>query len=166
MPNTDGTILSRWHTTLENVICSPLEFYESVMNSIEQKGIPNITFTNITRREGGWFSSHSRIYLRIRQNRLFFDVCAFPVGTSFVVSSWLQEDLPGAVDLLAEIPVLGYVLENTLLANSFYTVDFVEYYQRSIHNSVLQIIDDLTDDFELERIPNEARQPILTEFFR
>lgn len=166
MPNPNGTILSHWHISLENVMCSPLDFYQSVIDLIEQKGFPNINFTEITRNEGGWFSRHQRIYLRVRQNHLFFDICAFPMGNSFTISSWLQEGSPGTIDLFSEIPILGYVIEKTIHASNFYTVDTVMSFQRMVHNSVLQIVDELTDDFEMERIPNQFRQPILTQFFK
>lgn len=159
MPNTDGNILARWQTSLETAVCSPLEFYELVENSLIESALPNISFSQITRNEGGWFSAR-RIYLRIRYQRLYFDVSAFIIGDALIIAWWLHEDAPGISDLLAEIPGLGFLLKNTARAATYFRVDYIEYFQRTVHASVLRIVDELCEENRLPLLLNEERTPI------
>jgi len=162
MPNPNENILARWQTALENAACSPLEFYEQVENSLAECELPNLSFSQITRNEGGWFSSR-RVYLRIRYQRLYFDVSAFVAGDSLIIGWWLHEDAPGVMDLLAEIPGFGFLMERTTRAATYYTVDFVEYFQRTVHDSILRVVDDLREEHDLTCLPEEARVPVWEE---
>lgn len=160
----DGQILARWQARLNGVACSSLEFFEIVQASVIAKELPNISFSYVTRREGGWLSP-KRVYLRIRYRHLFFDVSAFVVGGSLVVGWWLHEDSHGVADLLAEIPGFGFVLEKTIRAATYYTVDFIDFFQRTIHESILRAIDELSEENGLGILPNEARQPVWEEIW-
>lgn len=164
MPNTNGNILARWQTSLENVVCSPLEFYELVEHSLIESELPNLSFSQITRNEGGWFSPR-RVYLRIRYQRLYFDVSAFVGGNALIVGWWLQEDAPGVTDLLAEIPGFGFLMEKTTRAATYYKVDFIEHFQRTVHASVLQTVDKLSEANGLSYLPDKTRVPIWEEIW-
>lgn len=164
MPNSGGNILARWQARLENVVCSPLEFFEMVQLSVLEKELPNLSFSQIVRREGGWFSPQ-RVYLRIRFQKLYFDVSAFIVGNALIVGWWLHEDAPGVADLLAEIPGFGLLMEKTIGAATYYKVDFIEHFQRTVHESILRIIDELSEENGLQYLPDEARQPIWEEIW-
>lgn len=165
MPLSDGKPLARWQATLDGVTtCSPLTFYQMVAEEILKRELPNVTFSQITRNEGGWFSAR-RIYLRIREGKLFFDLCAFPAGNSFVVSYWLHEASPGVIDLFAELPVIGFLIERTAQASTYFSVDYIEHFQRSIHKAVLTVVDRLTAEAGRARLPEEDRQPVWTEFY-
>lgn len=164
MSNTDGSILARWQGKLENVHCSPLEFFEMMQVSVLEKELPNLTFSRIVRREGGWFSPR-RIYLRIRYQRLYFDISAFVVGSAICIGCWLHEDAPGVADLFSEIPGLGFLIDRTTRAATYYTVDFIEHFQRTIHDSILQVVDELSEETGMENLSDEARQPIWEEIW-
>lgn len=164
MTKTDGQILARWQAKLSAVDCSPLEFFDLVQALVEEKEIPDILFSSVARREGGWLTPN-RLYLRIRCGRLFFDVSAFVVGGSLIVGWWLHEDSHGVADLLAEIPIFNFILEKTTRAGSYYTVDFIEFFQRTIHDSILQAVDELSEENGLGILPDEARQPIWEEIW-
>ncbi|HSK70189.1 MAG TPA: hypothetical protein VK892_00735, partial [Pyrinomonadaceae bacterium] len=119
MPDRSGKILARWQTSLETAVCSPLEFYELVENALIESELPDLQFARISRAEAGWFSPR-RIYLRIRYERLFFDVSAFIGGNALIVGWWLHEDAPGIADLLAEIPGFGFFTNRTSRAATYY----------------------------------------------
>lgn len=164
MPKTDGNILARWQATLENVACSPLEFYERIENSMLECELPNLRVSHITRNESGWLSPR-RVYLRIRCQRLYFDVSAFVGGNSLIVGWWLHEDSPGVSDLFSEIPVFGFLLGKTTRAVTYYQVDFIEYIERAVHASILRILDELAAENGLEHLPAEARVPVREEIW-
>lgn len=164
MPAGVGNILARWQTSLENVACSPLEFYELVESSLIESEFPNLQFSQITRKEGGWFSPQ-RIYLRIRCRRLFFDVSAFVTGNSLIVGWWLHVDALGVADLLAEIPGFDFLMQKTSRAATYYRVDFIEYYQRTVHASILRVVDELSEETGLDNLRDGARQPIWEEIW-
>lgn len=164
MPNASGNILARWQTSLENIACSPLEFYELVECFLIASELPNLTFSQITRNEGGWFSPR-RVYLRIRYQKLYFDVSAFVAGNALIASWWLHEDAPDVTDLLAEIPGFGFLMEKTRRAATYYKVDFIEYFQRTVHASVLQTVDKLSEENGLAYLPDKARVPVWEEIW-
>jgi hypothetical protein len=170
MPRIYGKTLARWTGRVKNTAAgcvSSLEFLERVQNAIIGRDLPNISFSYITRREGGWFSPR-RIYLRVRFERLFFDVFGFVIGNEMTTGWWLHEDSPGITDLLAEIPGMGFVLENMVphRSETYYRVDFIESAQRLIHESVLQVIDDLSAESGGQfYLPDEERQPIWEEIW-
>ena len=153
MTTADGQILARWHGSLENPVCSPLEFLQMVEQEIIEKGLPNISFSYITRHEGGWFSPQ-RIYLRIKGYGLFFDITAFPEGNSLVVSWWLHRQDPNLIDLFSELPLIGYVLRKTIRAETYYTVDTVEHFQDSIAASVTKVLRNLDEQNGFEYSPD------------
>lgn len=155
----DQQLLARWSGSITDPALSPMEFYDIVEHKITESGIHGISFSTFTRREGGCFSPF-RIYLRIRLDEFFFDICAFVSGRSFVVSYWLHIDCFGIVDLLAEIPGIGFLIENTSRPATYYSIDFVEHFQREVHKAILQVVDELSEISGGERLPPEARPPI------
>ena len=162
MPDGNENILARWQTALENTACSPLEFYERVEQSLAERELPNLQFAQITRSEGGWFSPR-RIYLRIRYQNLYFDISAFVVGSSLIVGWWLHEDSSGVSDLLTELPGFGFLIERTIRAATYYSVDYLEYLQKAVHDSVLHVVDELSEENGLALLTDENRQPIWEE---
>lgn len=164
MPNTNDNILARWQTSLENVACSPLEFYAQVEDTLIESELPNLQFSNITRNEGGWFSLR-RIYLRIQYQRLYFDISAFVGGNSLIVGWWLHLETQGLTDLFLEIPILSFLLERTTRSETYYKTDYLEFFQRTVHNSILRIVDELQEANGLPLLPPEARIPVWEEIW-
>ncbi len=155
----EGEILARWQASLDGITCSPLEFFDLVKASVEEKELPDISFSCVVRNEGGWFSPR-RVYFRIRCHGMFFDVSAFVTGNSLVAGWWLHRDPPGVGDLLAEIPGLGLVLERTSRAATYYAVDLIEHFQRSVHESVLAVVDKLSEGRAAASLAEAEKQPI------
>src|SRR4029079_17702372 len=73
-------VLSSWHHTFENFNFSPQEFYNLVKPAIEKRGIPQVSISYQDLTEGGFFSAR-RVYLRVRKDEHYFDICAAPYGT-------------------------------------------------------------------------------------
>jgi hypothetical protein len=164
MTKMSGEILARWQARLDGADCTPLEFFDLVQASVAEKDLPGISFSYVNRREKGWLSAR-RIYLRIRYRRLFFDVSAFVAGDSLVVGWWLHEDLPGVADLFSELPVIGFIMEKTVRAASYFSVDFTEYLQHAVHESILRVVDELSEENGLILLPDEARIPVREEIW-
>lgn len=158
----NARLLTRWTSELGDAPCSPLEFYQLVQAEIMERELEHVTFSFVTRREGGVLSPQ-RTYLRVRLGKLFFDICAFLVGNAFVISYWLHEDTNSLFDLLTELPVLGFFLTRIFYAKTYYLVDYIQYSQQTIHQSILQVIDDLAEENDLTFLPEEVRQAVVWE---
>lgn len=156
-------LISYWNASLRAQL-SPSVFYEQLEEEILTEEIPELEMTRTFWREGGWFSAR-REYLRIRWNNFVFDICGFPVGSSFTVSWWLGTIENNVGGLIFETPLLGEFLRERLSPVTYYTIDAEASFQRAIHNSVLRLVDDLTDQNELPRLMEMERAPILAEFY-
>lgn len=165
MPDSHGNILARWQTILEANVCSPLEFYQMVENELLESELPDLQFSNVSRAEGGWFSPR-RTYLRIRFQKLYFDVSAFMGGRFLIVGWWFHLETQGIADLFSEIPILRFLLEKTTARSAtYYRVDYLEFVQRSVHDAVLRVVDDLREQNKLPLLPAEARIPVWEEIW-
>jgi len=84
-------------TYLEDFSTSTDEFYSAIEAELVERRFPELVVTRERFREGGPLSAR-REYLRMRRERLVFDICAAPIGTSFYFSV-----------RFAHIPVILYV---------------------------------------------------------
>ena len=157
-------LLAHWSTRLPGVEIRPTEFYAMVENEIRIKGIPRIAIARVYYREGGFWSP-KRQYLRISYREFVFDICGFPISNSFAVSWWLGTHNRTVASLLYEIPVLGPLLDPAIRANTFYSMDVDAVCQNAIHESVLNIVDELTHENQLPRLNGPDRVPVLSEFY-
>ena len=97
---------------IENFSTSTDEFYRAIEAELSEKKTPDIVISRELFSEGGLFSSR-REYLRMRRERLLFDVCAAPFGTSFFFSI-----------RFAEIPVVLYLWQLVLVLAVFAGIGF------------------------------------------
>jgi hypothetical protein len=88
---------------LEDYSLSSDEFYSAIEQELAAREIPDLTITRELFAEGGLLSS-KREYLRMRRERLVFDICAAPFGTSYFFST-----------RFAIIPVLLYIWQLILV---------------------------------------------------
>lgn len=144
MPQTSN-ILSRWQSSVHGTSCSPLEFFDLVESGIRETGISGLSFTRVARRETHKLSA-DRIYLRIRFGAFFFDVSAFVFGNVLVVGYWLHRDPTALMDLVSEIPILGWLARATYRSATYYRVDRAEAFQHAIHESILSVIGRLKEE--------------------
>lgn len=76
---------SSWHALVPDFETSTDEFYGGLRSAVAARRIPDLEISEIEFREGGPLSARRR-YLRIRRERLIFDVCSAPFGTSWFFS--------------------------------------------------------------------------------
>lgn len=74
-----------WYVLVPDFDTSTDDFYQLVHTSIEKRRLPDLEISEKEFREGGALSARRR-YLRMRRDRLVFDVCSAPFGTSWFFS--------------------------------------------------------------------------------
>lgn len=90
MPN---AVFSHWHHPVSNFQTSTQDFYAAVEQALAPHRIPGIELSRVEWKEGGAFSE-KRQYLRVKREKLVFDVCAAPFGADYFFSWWLAEIPP------------------------------------------------------------------------
>lgn len=73
------------YALIEGFQTSTDAFYRSIEGELTARKVPGLDLERIDYREGGLFSS-KRDYLRMRRERLTFDLCSAPFGTSWFFS--------------------------------------------------------------------------------
>lgn len=117
-------VIKYWYVPVERGTFSTSEFYGRIEERIQDHKFPGLELTREEFSEGGALSPR-RQYLRIRRERLVFDVCSAPFGEAWFFSA-RQAQIPVSLMLweflliLAIIAavVLGYIQLFGLLAGS------------------------------------------------
>jgi hypothetical protein len=78
-------VLSHWYTLAEDFNISCQEFYASIERKLVHRQVPGLEISRVNFSEGGILSAN-REYLRMTRERLVFDICAAPFGTSYFFS--------------------------------------------------------------------------------
>jgi hypothetical protein len=78
-------VLEHWISFADGFSLPPQEFYEAVEKQLAARKIPSMKMSRVEYAEGGLLSD-KRIYLRMIRERLAFDMCAAPFGTSYFFS--------------------------------------------------------------------------------
>ena len=73
------------YALVDNFQTSSDAFYKSIEEELATRQVPGLDFRRIDFREGGLLSG-KRDYLRMRRERLTFDLCSAPFGTSWFFS--------------------------------------------------------------------------------
>src|SRR4051794_37547329 len=98
-----------WYVPLLDFRISTQEFYSAIEKELDERKVPDLEVARVEFAEGGLLSAQ-RQYLRLRRERLVFDICSAPFGSSWFFS------LRGAVIprtlrlwefILASLGVLG-----------------------------------------------------------
>lgn len=153
-------LLAHWQTVTP-VPISPLQFYSSIEDELEQQKLPGVDVSRVWWQQGSWLSER-RQYLRVRRKSLAFDICGISLGNSTQVSWWLNELAPGPMALFFEIPGLGPLLERVITPVTFYQVDTSVHFQRTVHETILRVIDVLNKPQGIRKLSD---QPIMREFY-
>jgi hypothetical protein len=90
MPRTPDGVLSHWHTLFEDFSTSTKEFYAAVEAAVGERKLPDIEISREIFSEGG-IGTPEREYLRIKCNRIAFDICSAPYGAGHFFSWWLAK---------------------------------------------------------------------------
>jgi hypothetical protein len=114
--------LQHWIAFVDGFQYAPSEFYDAVEKELKARQVPGMEMSRIEFAQGGILSD-KRVYLRMVRERLTFDVCAAPFGTSFFFSCRMA-DIPVTVQLwqlLLLVMALGIcvIISFTILAKVF-----------------------------------------------
>jgi hypothetical protein len=104
-------VLSHWYALVPGFNTSSKDFYDSVEQELKARQVPELKSERVAFSEGGLLSDN-REYLRLTRERLVFDICAAPFGTSFFFSCRFAE-LPKLVriwHLVILLPVLYFAV--------------------------------------------------------
>lgn len=97
-------VISHWYALVPDFSASTQDFYSQVEQELKSRQVPDLEISRVEFSEGGLLSTN-REYLRMTRERLVFDVCAAPFGTSFFYSMRFAE-LPSEVKLWQILLVL------------------------------------------------------------
>jgi hypothetical protein len=89
--------LQHWVAFVDGFQYAPTEFYDAVEKELKAREVPGMEMSRIEFSQGGILSD-KRLYLRMVRERLTFDVCAAPFGSSFFFSCRMGE-IPSIVKL-------------------------------------------------------------------
>lgn len=78
-------VLSHWYALVPSFQTSAQEFYAEIEKELQARQVPGLELSRVEFAEGGLLSD-KRVYLRMIRERLTFDVCAAPFGTSYFFS--------------------------------------------------------------------------------
>ena len=105
-------VLDQWYVLFDNFETPSSEFYAAIEHDLTTRELTGLEISRIEYTEGGVLSAQ-RQYLRMRRERLVFDVCAAPFGTTWFFSCRFAE-IP-AVIYLWEVLVLLIALAGVVL---------------------------------------------------
>ena len=105
-------VIRHWYVLFDNFETPASEFYQAIEHDLTTRELTGLEISRIEYAEGGLLSAQ-REYLRMRRERLVFDVCAAPFGTTWFFSCRFAE-IPVAIHLW-EILVLLLVLAGIVL---------------------------------------------------
>jgi len=83
-------VISHWYALAPGFSASTKEFYDSVEKELKARQVPGLDLFRVEFAEGGALSA-KREYLRMTRERLVFDICAAPFGTSYFFSCRFAE---------------------------------------------------------------------------
>jgi cation transport ATPase len=78
-------VREHWYVPLLDFSISTQEFYAAVEKELDERKVPDLEISRVEFAEGGLLSA-KRQYLRLRRERLVFDICSAPFGTSWFFS--------------------------------------------------------------------------------
>ena len=137
-------IHTHWNHYFPDLQFSTLEFYEAIEKNVQERKIPGATLLRVEFSEYGSVMDTYRTYLRVRNRRFVFDVCAAPYGEGFFVSSWMGEDVTIITRILFYIPFFGNYLRNRVYGKTYYALDNQDMFEEATHFAVMQAIDAIT----------------------
>jgi hypothetical protein len=110
-----------WYSSLDNFEYSSNDFYLAVEKELLVRKVPGLEMSRVDLNEGGLLSN-KREYLRLKRERLVFDICAAPFGSSYFFSFRFVELPLGIKPAELLVFLIGAGILFGLLAKVFGTV--------------------------------------------
>jgi hypothetical protein len=101
-------VIEHWYALLPDFQSSTPEFYQSIEDELQNRQVPDLEISRIEFSEGGPLSPR-RQYLRMRRERLIFDVCSASFGDSWFFSCRYAE-IPFTLRIWEILVMLGVLL--------------------------------------------------------
>jgi hypothetical protein len=79
-----------WYVPVDNFQFASADFYQMIEKELTARKVPGLHISRVEFSEGGLLSA-KREYLRLKRERLVFDICAAPFGTGYFFSFRLIE---------------------------------------------------------------------------
>ncbi|CAL2093339.1 conserved protein of unknown function [Tenacibaculum sp. 190524A02b] len=155
---------SNWNTLIDNFEYSPTDFYSLLSKELLSHGIKNIKVTTEYLAEGGPMSRY-RTYLRATWRGYQYDICASKFGDGFFISWWLLYKNSFMKMLISLIPFVGKWIAEMWFPITYYRVDTASMFMSYAQNSVLKVIDDITNDKGVRALTEAERKPMLNNIF-
>jgi hypothetical protein len=78
-------VIEHWYAPVDNFEFVTDDFYQMIEKGLTVRKVPGLEISRVEFSEGSLLSA-KREYLRLRRERLVFDICAAPFGTSYFFS--------------------------------------------------------------------------------
>ena len=150
---------SNWNTLIDNFDFSSKEFYALLKKELLSNEIKGIETSFEMLSEGG-YASKKRLYLRVTWKNFQYDMCAAPFGKGFFVSWWLLHSASAGQIIISKIPLVGIWLSKNLFRTTYYKIDTASMFQTYCHQSVLNVIDNITKEKGFKALSEDQRKPI------
>ena len=161
-------VLDHWISFADGFTLPPQEFYAAVEKALADRKVPRLDMSRVDYAEGGLLSE-KRIYLRMLRERLAFDLCAAPFGTTYFFSCRTVHSPPVvklwhllviAILLLGVYMLLNYLLgfEYACIAMVALVIAIAQVFQNAISLGLADL------DNALMKIP--AIGPVYESWFR
>jgi hypothetical protein len=98
-------VIDHWYALVPGFNSSTKDFYEAVEKELKDREVPGLEIFHVDFAEGG-IISNKREYLRMTRERLVFDICAAPFGTSYFFSCRFAE-IPAVIQIWQLLVVLA-----------------------------------------------------------
>jgi hypothetical protein len=154
---------SNWAQLLSGFKFSTKEFYGLVKSEMQNHEIENLSFHSVNLKTGNIFSSE-RLYLRVRWQEYYYDLCFAPFGDGCFVSWWLIFETSSEEEIFTKIPFIGELIRKAFFRKTYYKIDTASMFMTYAHHSVLAVIDEITKNTAV-RLTELERKPILNDIF-
>jgi hypothetical protein len=103
-------VIEHWYSLVPSQHFSTQEFYGHIQGLLEDQKVPALAASRVDLAEGGALSD-KREYLRLKRERLTFDVCGAPVGVNYFFSYrfYVEPAVVRVWQILALLFALGFL---------------------------------------------------------
>ena len=109
--------IDHWYALIPGFNTSAKDFYAAIEKELKDRQVPGLDIAYVDFAEGGVLSQ-KREYLRMTRERLVFDICAAPFGTSYFFSCRFAE-IPAIIQLWQLLVVFAGGFLTVVLAFRF-----------------------------------------------
>lgn len=133
--------LSNGGLSVEGLYVPSLEFYKTLRNRINVRGVDGIELSLPDLPESSPYGD-TRKYMRIRKSGVIFYVCAFRLGSSQVFTYWEIAPLNIIGRMIAGIPFLGSLLKSIFFPDTLYKRDVASAIKGMIMDDFRKIVNE------------------------